>query len=125
VPEQTPQQVLEQLRAHLDDQGFSDIEITFLGGGPAAKTPPDDAFIQLVVNTATDVYGTPMQIVPMIGGSGPNYPFTHVLKQPLATAGVGYPGTNSHAPNENVRLDLYLKHAKHVVRILKAFEEAE
>ena len=125
VPEQTPQQVLEQLRAHLDDQGFSDIEITFLGGGPAAKTPPDDAFIQLVVNTATDVYGTPMQIVPMIGGSGPNYPFTHVLKQPLATAGVGYPGTNSHAPNENVRLDLYLKHAKHVVRILKAFGEAE
>lgn len=125
VPEQTPQQVIAQLRAHLDNHGFSDIKIKDLGGGPAAKTPPDDPFIQLVVNTATDVYGMPMQIVPMIGGSGPNYPFTHVLKQPLATAGVGHPGTQTHAPNENMRLDLYLKHAKHVVRILKAFAEEE
>lgn len=121
VPEQTPEQVLEQLRAHLDANGFSDISITFLGGGPAARTPPDDPFIQLVVNTATDVYDMPMQIVPMIGGSGPNYPFTHTLKQPIATAGVGDPGGQAHAPNENIRLDLYLKHAKHVVRILKAF----
>ena len=125
VPEQTPKQVLEQLRAHLDAEGFSDVEITHLGGGPAARTPLDDPFIQLVVNTATDVYGMPMQIVPMIGGSGPNYPFTHVLKQPLATAGVGHPGTNAHAPNENVRIDLYLKHAKHVVRILKTFAEEQ
>ncbi len=121
VPNQTPKRVLELLRAHLDAQGFSDVEITFLGGGPAARTNPDDAFIQLVVNTAQDVYGKPMQIVPMIGGSGPNYPFVHVLKQPVATAGVGHPGTQAHAPNENVRLDLYLKHAKHIVRILKAF----
>ena len=121
VPEQTPEQVLQQLRAHLDAQGFPEIQIEYLGGGPAAKTPPDDPFIQLVVNTAADVYGMPMQIVPMIGGSGPNYPFTHVLKQPVATAGVGHPGTQAHAPNENMRLDLYLKHAKHIVRVLKEF----
>jgi len=124
VPEQTPKQVLEQLRAHLDAEGFSDVEITFLGGGPAARTDPDDPFIKIVVDTAEEIYGTPMQIVPMIGGSGPNYPFVHVLNQPVATAGCGYPGTNAHAPNENMRLDLYTKHARHVVRILKAFSES-
>ncbi len=121
VPNQTPPEVLEQLRAHLDAEGFSDIEIKFLGGGPPARTDPDDPFIKTVVETATEIYGTPMQIVPMIGGSGPNYPFVHVLNQPVATAGCGYPGTNAHAPNENMRLDLYVKHAKHVVRILKEF----
>ena len=93
VPNQTPKQVLEQLRAHLDAQGFSDVRIEFLGGGPAARTDPDDPFIKVVVDTAEEVYGTPMQIVPMIGGSGPNYPFVHVLNQPVATAGCGYPGT--------------------------------
>jgi len=36
-------------------------------------------------------------------------------------AGIGHPGTLAHAPNENVRLDLYVKHAKHVVRILDEF----
>lgn len=124
VPTQTPKQVLEQLRAHLDAEGFPEVEITFLGGGPAGRTDPDDPFIQLVVDTAKDVYGIPMQIVPMIGGSGPNYPFVTVLNQPVATAGVGHPGTQAHAPNENVRLDLYLKHAKHVVRIIEAFANA-
>jgi acetylornithine deacetylase/succinyl-diaminopimelate desuccinylase-like protein len=63
----------------------------------------------------------PMQISPMIGGSGPNYPFIHDLKLPVVTAGAGYLGTLAHAPNENLRLDLYLKHARHMVRIIKEF----
>jgi acetylornithine deacetylase/succinyl-diaminopimelate desuccinylase-like protein len=64
-----------------------------------------------------------MQIIPMIGGSGPNHVFIHELKLPVVTAGVGHPGSQAHAPNENIRLDLYLKHAKHIVRILSAFAE--
>lgn len=66
-----------------------------------------------------------MQIVPMIGGSGPSYPFIHLLRLPVATAGVGYPGGQAHAPNENLRLDLYLKGAKHIARILETFGRQE
>jgi acetylornithine deacetylase/succinyl-diaminopimelate desuccinylase-like protein len=62
-----------------------------------------------------------MQIVPMVGGSGPNHAFIHHLGVPIATAGIAYPGTRAHAPNENIRLDLYLKGTQHVARILKAF----
>jgi acetylornithine deacetylase/succinyl-diaminopimelate desuccinylase-like protein len=65
-----------------------------------------------------------MQIIPMIGGSGPNHPFIHLLKLPVATAGVSYPGSQAHAPNENLRLDLYLKGARHIARILKEFGSA-
>jgi len=64
-----------------------------------------------------------MQIVPITGGSGPNYPFIHYLKLPVASAGVAYPGTQGHSPNENLRLDLYLKGAKHVARILTEFSK--
>ncbi|MFC2053789.1 M20/M25/M40 family metallo-hydrolase, partial [Chloroflexota bacterium] len=121
VPDQQPLEILDQLRIHLDNQGFEDIQIEYLGGEPPARTDPDDPFVKLVVETAEPVYGHPMQIVPMVGGSGPSYPFVHLLKLPVATAGPGHPGSLAHAPNENLRLDLYLKHAKHMVRILKAF----
>ena len=62
-----------------------------------------------------------MRKVPMTGGSGPNYPFVHDLGLPVATAGMGYPDTRAHAPNENIRLDLYLKHAKHMARVISEF----
>jgi acetylornithine deacetylase/succinyl-diaminopimelate desuccinylase-like protein len=120
---QTIEGVLGSLRTHLDAQGFSDVEITFLGGGPAAKTDPDDPFVKLVTSTAEEIYGVPMEIVPMIGGSGPNAAFIQYLKLPVVTAGIGHPGSGAHAPNENIRLDLYLKGAKHITRILHAFGE--
>jgi acetylornithine deacetylase/succinyl-diaminopimelate desuccinylase-like protein len=121
VPDQTPEQVLRQLRAHLDTEGFQDVMIQFLGGEAPARTDPNDPFVELVVKTAQPVYGQPMQLVPMVGGSGPNYPFIHILKVPVITAGAGYPGTLAHAPNENIRLDLYLSHARHMARLIEAF----
>jgi acetylornithine deacetylase/succinyl-diaminopimelate desuccinylase-like protein len=121
VPDQTPAEVLKNLRKHLDAQGFSDVKIEFLGGNPAGRTDPDDPFLQLVCRTAEPVYGQPMQIVPMIGGSGPNHCFIHDLGVPVACAGLGHPDTRAHAPDENLRIDLYLKHARHVARILEAF----
>jgi acetylornithine deacetylase/succinyl-diaminopimelate desuccinylase-like protein len=121
VPDQTPEQVLKSLRLHLDQEGFSDIQIKFLGGETPARTDPDDPFVALVVETARPVYGHPMQIVPMSGGSGPNHAFVHNLHLPVVSAGIGYPGAQGHAPNENIRLDLYLKGAQHIARILKEF----
>ncbi|MBW8012915.1 MAG: M20/M25/M40 family metallo-hydrolase [Chloroflexi bacterium] len=124
VPNQTPEEVLTKLRAHLDAEGFSDIKITYNGGEPPGRTDPDDPFIDLVVNAATDIYGTPQQIVPMTGGSGPNHAFLHYLELPVATSGISYPGAKVHAPNENIRIDLYMKGAKHITRIMKDFGES-
>ena len=97
------------------------MQIEYLGGEAPARTDPDHPFVKIVVETAREVYGVPMQIVPMAGGSGPNSPFIHDLGLPVATAGMGYPDTRSHAPNENIRIDLYLKHARHIARVLREF----
>ncbi len=121
VPDQTPKQVLQQLRDHLDREGYLDVDIKFLGGGPAARTDPDHPFVKLVVETSLDAFGETMQLVPMVGGSGPNYAFVKTLKLPVVTTGIGYPGGNAHAPDENIRIDLYLKGAKHISRIIHAF----
>ena len=121
VQGQTIERCLKLLRKHLDEQGFSDIQIEFMGGGPAAKTNPDHPFIKLVMDTAEEIYENKMELIPMVGGSGPNYPFVHELKLPVATAGLGHPDTRAHAPNENIRIDLYFKHARHIARIMSEF----
>lgn len=121
VPDQTPEEVLKNLRAHLDAEGFEDVKINFLGGEAPGRTDPNDPFISLVANAAKDVYGVPQQLVPLSGGSGPNHAFLHFLKLPVAVAGLGYPGNQVHAPNENIREDLYIKATQHVTRIITEF----
>jgi acetylornithine deacetylase/succinyl-diaminopimelate desuccinylase-like protein len=123
VPDQMPEDVFRALRAHLDAQGFEDVETVLLGGTGPGRTDPQHPFLALVARTAEPVYGAPMRIVPMTGGSGPTHSFIHILDLPIATAGLGYPDTRAHAPDENIRIDLYLKHAKHVARLLDAFGE--
>ncbi|HEY46013.1 MAG: peptidase M20 [Anaerolineae bacterium SM23_ 63] len=121
IPNQDPQEVLLQLRDHLNIEGYHDIEITFLGGEAPARTDPDDPFLQMVVESACEVYGVPMLIQPMSGGSGPNHAFIHHLKLPVATAGVGYPDSRAHAPNENLVIDNFIDGVKHTARILVNF----
>lgn len=125
VPDQTPEEVLKNLRKHLDAEDFPDVKITYLGGEAPGRTDPDDPFVKMVVDASKPVYGTAMQIIPLGGGSGPNHVFLETLKLPIVTAGVGHPGAQAHAPNENLRLDLYLKGANHIARILKEFGKLE
>jgi acetylornithine deacetylase/succinyl-diaminopimelate desuccinylase-like protein len=124
VPKQTPDQVLSQLREHLDQEGFQDVKITFLGGGPPARTDPDHPFVKMVSETAEEAFEAPMQLVPIGGASGPNYAFINTLNLPVVTTGIGYPGSNAHAPDENIRIDLFLKGAKHISRIIHAFGQS-
>jgi acetylornithine deacetylase/succinyl-diaminopimelate desuccinylase-like protein len=123
VPNQTPEEVIAKLRKHLDTQGFSDIEIEQHGGTMPARVNPDDPFVQLCTEAAKDVYGVPMRVVPMIGGSGPLYSFVHVLGVPIANVGIGYPGGRAHAPDENFRLSDFIKGAQHTARVLARFAE--
>jgi len=121
IPDQEPKDILAKLRAYLDSHGFTDVKITDLGGDAPARTDPDHPFIKLVVDAAKEVYDKPMTLVPLVGGSGPSHPFVHELGLPVATAGMGYPDTRTHAPNENIRIDLYLKHARHMARVVRKF----
>ena len=121
VPDQEPAEIRRLLRAHLDAEGFSDVQVADLGSEAPGRTDPDHPFLKLACGTATPVYGVPMQVSPMIGGSGPNHAFIEELGVPIVCAGLGYGDTRAHAPDENFRIDHYLKHAKHVARLMEAF----
>lgn len=125
VPDQNPEEIVELLRAHLDRNGFEDVKITVHGFGKPAVTDPDDPFVRVVTETAVEVYGKPMLIIPSSGGSGPNSVVMEVLDVPILTAGAGHPDAQMHAPNENLRMDLYIKAARHFVRIVETFSGAD
>jgi len=119
VPNQTPQKVLSQLREHLDAHGFEDIEIVNLGGNPPAKTDPEHDAVKMAVEAALDVYEKPTLVIPMVGGSGPNFIFQKYLGVPIISSGAGDSESRAHAPNESISLDLYVRGAKHFARLLE------
>lgn len=123
VPNQTPDKVMAQLRKHLDAHGFDDVEIVNLSGNPPAKTDPDHPAVQIAVQAAEDVYEKPTRVIPMIGGSGPNFIFQKYLGVPIVSSGAGDAVSGAHAPNESISLDLYVKGAKHFARMLKLLGE--
>lgn len=122
VPDQNPDDIFEKLRKHLNDQGFSDVELALEGKMWPAKAAGDDPFVQLTAQTAAAVYGTASAITPLSGGSSPIYAFAGPLGNiPVVTAGVGYWDNRTHAPDEHVRLDDFLNGAKHIARIIDGF----
>lgn len=121
VPDQTPEEIFGKLRRHLDATGFEDVQARLVGGVRPARVDPDDPFVQLSIAAAEDVYGVSPIIEPMIGGSGPNYPFIHVLGMPLISAGVGHPGGRAHSPNENIRIGDFINGTRHTARIVTRF----
>ena len=122
VPDMDPETVHQNLRAHLDAQGFSDIEIVFLGGQKPGRISPEHPMIKLAAKTAEAVYGMAPSIVPLSPVTGPVHPFVMGLGQPIVTIGCGYPGARVHSPNENLRVSDLLRGAEHTARFLEALK---
>ena len=123
VPDQTPQEILDKLRRHLDAEGFQDIAIACIGMINPSRTPVDHPYVKMVVESARDIYGQPQRVYPMSGGSGPADIFRRLLGVPVLTAGVGYLGSNIHAPNEHIRLADFSNGVRHTARIIALLGE--
>jgi acetylornithine deacetylase/succinyl-diaminopimelate desuccinylase-like protein len=124
APEQDPEKVVRQLRAHLHAQGFDDIKVIVEPGGDRAGiVDPDDPFVQLAVQTARIVYGKEPVVNPLDGGSGPYALFLKHLQTPIIVAGVGYPGSLAHAPNEHIRISDWLLGTKYMAHIFAGFNQ--
>jgi acetylornithine deacetylase/succinyl-diaminopimelate desuccinylase-like protein len=54
-------------------------------------------------------------------GSGPLYLFAEVLEQPTVLAGVSRRDSRYHAPDENLRIDDYLRGIFHVALLMINF----
>jgi acetylornithine deacetylase/succinyl-diaminopimelate desuccinylase-like protein len=125
LPDQDPDLIFEQLRKHLDAHGFVDVELTKIGAERAGVTPPDDPFVQLTAQIATEVFGKQTIIDPMTGGTGPVWPFRHMLGVPVVTLGAGDHLSKAHAPDESIAVNLLELSTRQMARLLVAFAAGE
>jgi acetylornithine deacetylase/succinyl-diaminopimelate desuccinylase-like protein len=103
VPDQDPARVVTLLRAHLDAQGFGDIEIVELETHQfPGRSDLEAPFVKTAVAVAREVYGQEPLLNPSSGGSGPIHPFMAHVGAPVVALGIGNVGGRVHAPNENI-----------------------
>lgn len=124
VPDQDPHEVLEKLRRHLDRQGFGDVRMRLLSAERPARTPIDHPMVQVARSALQEVYGSEPVIVPTMAGTGPLYPLIATLGIPTVEFGIGYPDARIHAPDENIRVDDFLRGTRAVAAMMARLAEA-
>ena len=121
VPDQDPLEIFDLLRKHLDANGFTDIEAELLGPEPPGRTPLDAPIARVVAETWNELTGRESIVTPTAQGTGPWHQLCDALGVQGATAGSGHPASGAHAPNENIYVEDYINHIKHVVLIMDRF----
>ena len=120
VPGMVPEKQLERLNNHLQERGFSDIEVKLIHGEAAERTPISDPFVRQVEQAAKETFGSAIISVSS-AGTGPMYSFAKVLKAPCISIGSTYMFARIHSPNEFARIDLLNKTTKCIVRVMERF----
>ncbi|MBC7933236.1 MAG: M20/M25/M40 family metallo-hydrolase, partial [Rubrivivax sp.] len=127
VPDLTPDLVVRLLREHLDTRGFNDIEIIELGAAPYAKSSPGSMVARAAIESAEAVYGKQPVVYPLDPASGPVGAVTGARNppSPVVSFGISYYGSNPHGPDENIRLDDFLRGIKYFGRIIHSLAQLE
>ena len=122
VPGLTPALVHRLLREHLDRRGFHDVKIQPTDGGlRAVRSDPESRIATAARNAASQLWSD-IVVYPNSAGSGPMDSVGEGLGIAVASCGgTGYPGSRAHAPNENIRLDDFIRGIKFAGRLFEAF----
>jgi len=123
VPDQDPYDILEKLRAHLDAEGFQEVEIVVEGPEFPARTDPSDPLVDAVVRAARRIYDEEPVVKPLMAGTGPMYELCQRWGLPAVGAGVGHAASRSHSPNENIRLEDLRQGIKHIALLLEEYSQ--
>jgi acetylornithine deacetylase/succinyl-diaminopimelate desuccinylase-like protein len=99
VPNQTRDDCVAKLKAHLAKRGFGDIAVSVSGGYDPTETAEDSVLIRTELATYQKLGITPT-LNPRLAGSWPGYVFTSApISLPAGHFGLGH-GSGAHAPDE-------------------------
>jgi acetylornithine deacetylase/succinyl-diaminopimelate desuccinylase-like protein len=103
VPDQEPRQVVGLLRAHLDRQGFEDIEIIVHDANvKPVRSSAEHWFVQSASELLQAHFGQPAIVQPSSPASGTAHPFVEQLGAEIIGIGLTHHGAMLHSPNENI-----------------------
>jgi acetylornithine deacetylase/succinyl-diaminopimelate desuccinylase-like protein len=99
-----PSQFIPVLRAHLDQHGFAQVDVTAspMETMHATRLDPDNPWVTRVATSIAATTGALPAILPNLGGSLPNDCFADVLGLPTVWVPHSYPACSQHAPNEHM-----------------------
>ena len=118
VPNQEPDEVLTQLRVHLNAHGFEDVRIKPLAKIPPSRTSSSAGLAKALVELIGALYEKPAVLYPIMPGATPMGYFTGRFGVPGVSTGVGYIGSRIHQPNENVRIHDFVQGIKLVAALI-------
>jgi acetylornithine deacetylase/succinyl-diaminopimelate desuccinylase-like protein len=126
VPDQDPHDIVDKLRVHLDKRGYGDIEITTFSMQHPVRSQPGFALGRAAIEAANEVFTPPPAIAPMMIATGPMHVIAKGLGIPtVSPAGVCRPTSDIHAPNENCRVEDFLKIIEYTMAYLDRFATIE
>ncbi|ACN14400.1 peptidase (M20 family protein) [Desulforapulum autotrophicum HRM2] len=99
-----PTTFIPAIRAHLDINGFSMVNITEAPNnyGLATRMTPDNPWVKFARASIEQTLGKTVAFLPNLGGTLPNDAFSHVIGMDTIWIPHSYGGCCQHAPNEHV-----------------------
>jgi acetylornithine deacetylase/succinyl-diaminopimelate desuccinylase-like protein len=92
------------VRAHLDQHGFSMVQVrpSRAEAFPATRLDLDDPWVHWAANSIAQTTGKRPALLPNFGGSLPNDVFSEILGLPTLWIPHSYPACGQHAPDEHL-----------------------
>lgn len=95
---------ISTIRKHLDEQGFTDVEVKASGvvQMEATRLDPNDLWVKWALGSIAETTGKHPTLLPNLGGSLPNDCFANTLGLPTLWIPHSYPACLQHGPNEHL-----------------------
>jgi acetylornithine deacetylase/succinyl-diaminopimelate desuccinylase-like protein len=122
VPDQDASDIARKLRRHLDQHGFTDIEMDVLGEENPSRSPTDSVLGKAIESAAAAWFPKDPGVWPLMPATGPMYPIARLLGIPICSPpGVTRPDSAIHAPNEQIRIDDFYDIIGYTTAYLEAY----
>lgn len=92
----------ELLRDHLDNNGFTMVDLSIEHTMAATRLDPENPWVAWTLGSLENTTGKVPALLPNLGGSLPNDVFAEGLGLPTIWVPHSYPGCAQHAPNEHL-----------------------
>ena len=121
VPNQDPVKLAGKLKQHLIRHGFADVEVNIQAENPAARTSIDSPIAKIAAQAGGEVFRKEPVTLVTSAASGPMHYFTNTLGLATIAIGCNHSKSNTHAPNENQRIDVFVQGSKWIARVIEDF----
>lgn len=123
VGQQDPDEILTAIQTFTADNGFDNIEVRKLFSQPPSRTPIDHPYAEVIGRAVSYGFGRRPVRVPSLAGTTPDYVFTKLLGMPSVMVPFAPSDENHHAPNESMKISLFLAGTRASARLIGALSE--